>query len=84
MERSGLIAAAVRPAGYASEENSEVEGSSVDAEEEIYEDADETHPPSYSHPRDLGIELGHVGSLSSLARHSKREYVLATGRGSRP
>ena len=62
MERSGPIAAAVRSAGYVSEENSEVEeGSSVDAEEEMYEDADETHPPSYSHPRDSGVELGHVG-----------------------
>ncbi|PCH42709.1 hypothetical protein WOLCODRAFT_138045 [Wolfiporia cocos MD-104 SS10] len=63
MERSGPVAAAVRAAGYASEEDledDEEEGSSVEEEqdaedEEVYEqaqemgDEDEAGPPEYSH-----------------------------------
>ncbi|KAJ7597354.1 hypothetical protein C8J56DRAFT_919846 [Mycena floridula] len=66
MERSGPIAAAVRSAGYVSEEEDdeedEDEGSSV--EDQDYEDvagAEHEHPPSYSHPRDSGIQLGDNG-----------------------
>ncbi|TDL25559.1 hypothetical protein BD410DRAFT_784573 [Rickenella mellea] len=73
MERSGPIAAAVRSAGYLSEdEEEEEEGSSVEEEEEddMYLPAqdgvaghdDDTVPPSYSQPhKDSGIELGHNG-----------------------
>lgn len=56
MERSGPVAAAVRSAGYVSEEEDEEdEGSSVeeedDEDEELYEQAHEDlNPPSYSHP----------------------------------
>ena len=57
MERSGPIAAAVRSAGYLSEDNSAEDGSSV--EHDMYDD--ELHPPSYSHPRDSGIELASNG-----------------------
>ena len=59
MERSGPVEAAVRSAGYASEEESDEDGSSIEEEEEEEEDEeyelahDETDgevPPSYSHP----------------------------------
>jgi hypothetical protein len=57
MERSGPVAAAVRAAGYVSEEEDEEdEGSSVEEEEDhededLYEQAQEdVGPPSYSHP----------------------------------
>ena len=73
IERSGPVAAAVRAAGYVSEdEGDEEEGSSVEEEAdagEVYHNAhdigagtDEAVPPSYSQPgKDAGIEIGPNG-----------------------
>lgn len=77
MERSGPVHAAVRSAGYVSEEEDEElesdEGSSVEEEEEedddgLYQDAvvdaDEGEgPPGYSHPLSKldGLEIGPSG-----------------------
>lgn len=73
MERSGPVAAAVRSAGYVSEEEDEEdeedEGSSVEEEDEeddgLYQnatDGEDVEPPSYSHPaRDSGIQVGQNG-----------------------
>lgn len=64
MERDGPIAAAVRSAGYASEDEDyeEDEGSSVeeeeedDEEDEIYDvPPEDTHPPNYSHVEKAGL-----------------------------
>lgn len=73
MERSGPIAAAVRAAGYVSEEEDEDEvGSSVEEEDdnEIYQNAvdglehDGTGPPSYSHPNnDSGYHIASNGYM---------------------
>jgi hypothetical protein len=69
MERSGPIAAAVRSAGYASEDEDEGEGEGSSAEDEdndgdLYEhrvDGD-LNPPSYSHPeKGSGIEIASNG-----------------------
>ncbi|KAL5525859.1 hypothetical protein ACEPAG_7196 [Sanghuangporus baumii] len=77
MERSGPVEAAVRAAGYVSEdEEEEEEGSSVEEEEEeegdLYHPAqdtvaqeDETVPPSYSQPqKGSAPELGPSGYLN--------------------
>ena len=68
MERSGPIEAAVRSAGYVSEEEDATEdGSSVEEEQDEGDvDVDGYHdikPPSYSHPlaRSSGIEFGSNG-----------------------
>ncbi|KAI0031133.1 hypothetical protein K488DRAFT_52764 [Vararia minispora EC-137] len=72
MERGGPVHAAVRAAGYVSEEEGDDdEGSSVeeedDDEEGLYEEAreagvEDSEPPSYSHPeRDSGIAMGENG-----------------------
>ncbi|EIW83622.1 hypothetical protein CONPUDRAFT_80291 [Coniophora puteana RWD-64-598 SS2] len=74
MDRGGPVEAAVRSAGYLSDEEDEEEdeeGSSIeededaeDEEDELYQDAvvDDEEPPSYSHPaKGSGIELGHNG-----------------------
>jgi len=76
MERSGPVHAAVRSAGYVSEEEEEMEsdeGSSVEEEEEEAEDEDEglyqdavvdeegDGPPGYSHPKAGAIEMGPNG-----------------------
>jgi hypothetical protein len=73
MDRGGPVHAAVRAAGYDTEEGSdEDEGSSVeededDDEEGMYEEAreagvDESEPPSYSHPtRNSAIAMGENG-----------------------
>lgn len=73
MERSGPVQAAVRSAGYVSEEEEELEtdeGSSVEEEEDeedeegLYEDAivdDAEEPPSYSHPNKAEMEMGANG-----------------------
>jgi len=76
MERSGPVEAAVRAAGYASEdEEDEEDGSSVGDEDEEGDEADEVYesfgegedhtdaaPPSYSRPgKDSGIEMGPDG-----------------------
>lgn len=77
MERSGPVAAAVRSAGYISEDEDEEEaGSSVDEEQEldgdVYQNAQdslepqETGPPSYTHPNhDGGYQMGSNGYLVS-------------------
>ncbi|TFY79713.1 hypothetical protein EWM64_g4297 [Hericium alpestre] len=76
MERSGPVAAAVRAAGYVSEEEGEEEeGSSIEEEqedEEAYQEArgaeegvGHEEPPSYSHPsREAGLEVGQNGYLA--------------------
>jgi len=74
IERSGPVAAAVRAAGYVSEDEDEDEdeGSSVeedmdvdDVDDEIYEQAEEhgdVNPPSYSRPeKHSGVEMGPNG-----------------------
>jgi hypothetical protein len=75
MERSGPVEAAVRSAGYVSEDEDdedEDEGSSVEEEEgeegeeddgeELYEEAEDLHPPSYTHPeKHSGVEIGPNG-----------------------
>ncbi|RDB30211.1 Cytoskeletal signaling protein slm1 [Hypsizygus marmoreus] len=71
MERSGPVAAAVRAAGYVSEEEDEEdEGSSVEEEEgeeegeeeEEYQEAQEGQPPSYAHPeKNDGVAVGGNG-----------------------
>lgn len=77
MERSGPVHAAVRSAGYVSEEEEELsdEGSSVEEEEDedegLYQDAvvDEEgdNPPGYSHPtKGSGIEVGPNGYAVSI------------------
>ena len=79
MERSGPVHAAVRSAGYVSEEEEEEisdEGSSVEEEEDgdeegLYQDAvvDEEGegPPGYSHPmKGNGIEMGANGYAVSV------------------
>ncbi|KAJ7154143.1 hypothetical protein C8R46DRAFT_911806 [Mycena filopes] len=64
MERSGPVAAAVRAAGYVSEESDEEDGSSVEEEDEEdegleYADAD-GEPPSYTNPHHT-MEMGANG-----------------------
>jgi hypothetical protein len=89
MERSGPVHAAVRSAGYVSEEEEEEmsdEGSSVEEEEDgdeegLYQDAvvDEEGegPPGYSHPlKGNGIEMGANGYAAE-----KKSYPEATGDG---
>ncbi|EJD06740.1 uncharacterized protein FOMMEDRAFT_75599 [Fomitiporia mediterranea MF3/22] len=79
MERRGPVEAAVRAAGYVSEEEDEVEeGSSVEEEEDedgdLYlpaqdniENEDEAVPPSYSQPpKGSSLEFGQNGYLVSL------------------
>ncbi|GAB1523134.1 hypothetical protein RhiTH_006264 [Rhizoctonia solani] len=71
LERTGPVAAAVRSAGYLSEEedSGEEEGSSVEEEDEDEEedyhnarDGDEEAVPAYSQPtRESGIEMGANG-----------------------
>ncbi|KAK1223268.1 hypothetical protein PQX77_013856 [Marasmius sp. AFHP31] len=63
IERSGPVEAAVRAAGYVSEEELESDGSSVeeeDDEDELeYADADEVSPPSYGgHEREKSLPGG--------------------------
>ncbi|KAL0945209.1 hypothetical protein HGRIS_000721 [Hohenbuehelia grisea] len=76
MERSGPIAAAVRAAGYVSEEDEdEDEGSSVEEEEEgeddMYAHPGEEEPPSYSHPsKNSAVEIGANGYAVSLSYHT--------------
>jgi PH domain len=74
MERSGPIAAAVRSAGYASEDDDEDEdeGSSAedeggDDEENLYEHGhlEEINPPSYSHP-ERGSQNGNANAVRCL------------------
>ncbi|KAJ7872788.1 hypothetical protein B0H14DRAFT_2721237 [Mycena olivaceomarginata] len=85
MERSGPVAAAVRAAGYVSEEedeNESDEGSSVeeDEDEEGLEYADaEAGPPSYSNPRH-SIEMGANGYPIEKKGHA-RQPSNATGDG---
>jgi hypothetical protein len=79
MERAGPVHAAVRAAGYVSEDDDgdEDEGSSVEEEEDdadaegLYEEArtgaDESEPPSYSQP---GAAAGYV--VRVLSRRSSR------------
>lgn len=81
MERSGPVAAAVRSVGYTTddEEDEEDEGSSVEEEEGEpieYHDEEENSPPSYSHPRDSGIELGGNGYAVSLASSSSFLVII--------
>ena len=78
MERSGPVAAAVRAAGYLSEDEDEEEGSSVEEEEhdedvgEMYHPAqdtieheEETVPPSYTQHKNAGYDFGPNGYLVS-------------------
>ncbi|KAL0572261.1 hypothetical protein V5O48_009707 [Marasmius crinis-equi] len=65
IERSGPVEAAVRAAGYVSEEEVDTEGSSVEEEDEDedeleYEEAaEETHPPSYTgHEKEKSLPGG--------------------------
>ncbi|KAJ7283216.1 hypothetical protein C8J57DRAFT_1709662 [Mycena rebaudengoi] len=93
MERSGPVAAAVRAAGYTSGEDGTDgtdEGSSVDEDELEYVDAEESHPPSYSHQHEMGasaypLEKGHSRAPSTSTdagasvsrRPSKRQQEKA-------
>lgn len=72
MDRGGPVQAAVRSAGYVSEDEDEGddEGSSIEEEEEeedgeIFQDAvvdEEGEPPSYSHPtKNSGPVIGRNG-----------------------
>lgn len=92
MERSGPIAAAVRSAGYVSEDedDEEDEGSSIeeeeDEDEDDYQNANDTvvhHDdadavPAYSHPgREAGIEIGSNGYAVSVFCLGLRFCTLA-------
>ena len=80
MERSGPVEAAVRAAGYVSEDEEEEEGSSIEEEEDddLYLPAqdtigheDETVPPSYSQPqKGSSLEFGPNGYLVSSSPSS--------------
>ncbi|KAF7375396.1 PH domain-containing protein [Mycena sanguinolenta] len=86
MERSGPVAAAVRAAGYVSEEEEEGEtdeGSSVEEEDEgdglEYADADEgAGPPSYSHPRH-SMEMGANGFPIEKKGHGRQPSTSGDG-----
>ncbi|KAF7335663.1 PH domain-containing protein [Mycena venus] len=87
MERSGPVAAAVRAAGYVSEEEdgeTDDEGSSVEEEDDDgleYADADGegVGPPSYSNPRH-SLEMGANGYPIDKKGHA-RQPSNATGGG---
>jgi len=76
MERSGPVAAAVRQAGYVSEDEEEEEGSSFEEEQDEDEDAryvansrghHDEDVPAYSQPhRDSGIQIGEHGYAVSF------------------
>ena len=75
MERSGPIAAAVRSAGYVSEDEDEGEDEGSSVEEEDDDDLyghghEDINPPSYSHPeKDSGIEIGPSGYVVRRFEH---------------
>ncbi|KAI0321733.1 hypothetical protein OF83DRAFT_1161615 [Amylostereum chailletii] len=90
LERGGPVDAAVRAAGYVSEEEDEDdEGSSVEEEEDeegLYQEArevgEDTEPPSYSHPhRDSGISVGENGYVNEKKTGPDAE---GAGLGRRP
>ncbi|KAJ7235597.1 hypothetical protein B0H12DRAFT_135864 [Mycena haematopus] len=76
MERSGPVAAAVRSAGYVSEEEEETdEGSSVEEEDDGLEyvdaEGDAAGPPSYSNPRH-SMEMGANGYPMEKKGHARQ------------
>ena len=74
MERSGPVHAAVRSAGYVSEEEEDEEGLYQD---EVVEEGE--GPPGYSHPiKANGIEMGPNGYIVSGVRLHVRFCVILT------
>lgn len=97
IERSGPVAAAVRSAGYLSEEEDEDEGSSIEEEDNEDEDEDDHYHvvpdhlahdeavPAYSHPgKESGIEVGPGGYVVRICTFSLFVYLWHSRYSLRP